>query len=67
MLGKIFGAVVGDKIAQRYGDDGVKGAVIGAAAPVVARRLFGPLGLALSAGWLAKKAYDKGQARRGAI
>ena len=31
--------------------------------PIVARRGLGPLGLALGAGWLAKKGYDKYQAR----
>ncbi len=58
MIGKIVGAVVGKKIAGRHGD-GVKGALIGAAAPLVVRRLFGPLGLLLAGGYAAKKIYDK--------
>ena len=57
MIGKIIGAVVGKRIAGRYGD-GVTGAVIGAAAPAIARRAFGPLGLVLAGGYVAKKIYD---------
>jgi hypothetical protein len=57
MLGKLIGAVIGERIASRYGT-GVKGAVLGAAAPVVARRLFGPLGLALAGVYAVKKVYD---------
>lgn len=62
MLGKIIGAVVGERIAHRYGT-GARGAVIGAMAPVVVRRLFGPLGLALAGGYAAKKYYDHRKAR----
>lgn len=62
MLGKIFGAVVGERIARRYGT-GAKGALIGAAIPVIARRLFGPLGLVLAGGYAAKKYYDHRKAR----
>lgn len=57
MIGKIIGAVVGERIAARHGA-GVKGALIGAAVPVIARRLFGPLGLVLAGGYAAKKFYD---------
>jgi len=63
MIGKIVGAVVGKRIAERYGD-GFKGAVIGAAAPVIVRRAFGPLGLALAGGYFAKKIYDSRRTRR---
>ena len=63
MIGKIIGAVAGKKIAQRYGN-GAKGAAIGAMAPVVLRRAFGPLGLAIGGGYLAKKYYDSRKARR---
>lgn len=62
MIGKIVGAVVGERIARRYGT-GAKGALIGVVAPVVARRLFGPIGLALAGGYVAKKIYDKRKAR----
>lgn len=62
MIGKIVGAIAGKKIAERYGE-GTKGAVIGALVPVVARRAFGPLGLAIGGGYLAKKYYDSRKRR----
>ena len=65
MIGKIAGAIVGKKIAERYGE-GPKGALIGALAPLVARRLFGPLGLALAGGYAAKKYYDSRRSRNSA-
>jgi hypothetical protein len=63
MLGKIIGAVVGERVARRYGT-GAKGALIGTAVPIVARRLFGPLGLAIAGGYAAKKYYDYRKDRR---
>ena len=63
MIGKILGAVVGKRIAGRYGE-GTKGAVIGAAAPFLVRRAFGPLGLAIAGGYFAKKVYDSRKGRR---
>ena len=57
MIGKIFTAAIGERIARNYGT-GAKGALIGALAPAVARRLFGPLGLALAGGYAAKKYLD---------
>lgn len=63
MIGKIIGAVAGKKIAERYGN-GAKGAMIGAAAPFLLRRAFGPLGLAVGGGYLAKKYYDSRKARK---
>ena len=36
-----------------------------ALAPMVARRAFGPLGLALAGGWAAKKYYDTRKLRTG--
>ncbi|MBA3667994.1 MAG: hypothetical protein H0W65_09755 [Sphingomonas sp.] len=65
MLGKILGAIAGEKIAGR--NSGAKGAIIGAAIPAIARRGLGPLGLALGAGWVAKKLYDRRRSRRGAV
>jgi len=62
MIGKIVGAIAGKKIAERYGD-GPKGALIGAMIPMVARRAFGPLGLAIGGGYLAKKIYDSRKRR----
>ena len=62
MLGKILGALAGRRLAGR--NSGAKGALIGAAIPMIARRGLGPLGLALGAGWAAKKLYDRRQAGR---
>ncbi len=61
MLAKILGALAGEKIAGQ--NNKASGALIGAAIPVIARRGLGPLGLALGAGWLAKKAYGRYQRR----
>ncbi|HEV2079792.1 MAG TPA: hypothetical protein VGR19_07850 [Allosphingosinicella sp.] len=61
MIGKIVGAAIGKKVAGRYG--GGKGMLLGALAPMVARRAFGPLGLALAGGWAAKKYYDSRKLR----
>ena len=62
MFGKIAGAIIGKRIADRYGSGG-RGMIIGALAPALARRAFGPLGLALAGGYVAKKVYD-GRKRR---
>ena len=62
MLGKIAGAIIGEKLAGR--NRGVRGALLGAGLAAVARRGLGPLALALGAGWAAKKAWDKRQDRR---
>jgi hypothetical protein len=64
MLAKILGAIAGRKIAGR--NSKVSGALIGAAVPVIARRGLGPLGLALAAGWGAKKLIDHSRARKAA-
>ena len=64
MLGKIAGALIGRRLASR--NSGLKGAALGYGAAALARRGLGPLGLALGAGWLAKKAYERSQSRRGA-
>ena len=61
MLGRILGAVVGQKLASRNNKG--TGALIGMALPLIARRGLGPLGLALGAGWAAKKLYDRKRAR----
>ena len=62
MFGKIAGAIVGHRVAGRH--SGAKGALLGAGIAALARRGLGPLGLALGAGWAAKKLYDRRQARR---
>ena len=64
MLGKIIGAVAGKKIANQVGGiSGTGGALLGAAAPVVLRRL-GPLGMVAAAvgGYALKRSLDKRQA-----
>ena len=62
MLGKLAGAFIGEKIAGR--NRGLRGALVGAGVAAVARRGFGPLALALGAGWAAKKMWSKRQDRR---
>ena len=62
MLGKIAGAYLGNKIAGRYNSGG-NGIIVGALAPVLARRAFGPLGLVLAGGYEAKKLYDRSKRR----
>jgi len=61
MIARILGALAGRKLAGR--NEKLSGTLIGAAVPAIARRGLGPLGLALGAGWLAKKGYDKYQRR----
>jgi len=61
MIGKIIGAVVGAKVAERTrGIDGPGGALLGAIAVPVARRL-GPLGWVAVAvgGYAAKRMADR--------
>jgi hypothetical protein len=62
MIGKIAGAIIGRRVAERYGSGG-RGLLVGALAPMLVRRAFGPLGLALAGGYVAKKVYD-GRKRR---
>jgi hypothetical protein len=62
MLGKLAGAFLGSKIAGR--NDGLKGAILGAAGARVARRGMGPLGTALLVGYGAKKLYEWNRSRR---
>ena len=61
MIGKIIGAVVGRRIAGRY--EGTQGVILGALAPVILKRAFGPLGLAIGGGYLAKRYYDSRKRR----
>ena len=64
MLGKIVGAIIGEKVAGR--NSGAKGAILGAGVAAVARRGFGPLAGAMAVGWGAKKLWDwrKGRSPR---
>ena len=64
MLGKILGAIAGEKLAGR--NRKLTGALVGAAVPVIARRGLGPLALVVAAGWGAKKLLDRRRERRGA-
>jgi hypothetical protein len=61
MLRTIIGALVGREIDRRDGDSGIKGTLIGAAAPRILSRL-GPLGLVLGGAYVAKKVYDRRKA-----
>lgn len=61
MIGRIIGALVGREVSRRDGNNGLKGAAIGALAVGGMRRL-GPLGLLLGGGYAAKKAYDRRKA-----
>lgn len=61
MFGKIIGAIAGKKLASgRGGMSSTSGALLGAGAATVLRRLS-PLGLvaALAGGYAAKRYYDK--------
>jgi hypothetical protein len=64
MIGKLIGASLGRRLAGPH--DGVKGAMIGAAAPWLIARAFTPLGFAAMGAYGAKKLYDRRRARRAA-
>jgi len=57
MIGKIAGAALGRKLARR--NEGGTGLLLGALAPVIMKRAFGPLGLAVGGAWVAKKLWDR--------
>ena len=57
MLGKILGAVVGQRLAGR--NSKLKGALVGAAVPAIARRGLGTIALVAVAGWGVKKLIDR--------
>ena len=61
MIGKIVAAEVGRRLAGR--NNGVKGALIGAAAPWLLRRAFTPAGVAIIGALAAKKLYDNKKER----
>lgn len=58
MIGKIMGALIGAEVERRRQDSGLKGAVLGAAAVGLAKRL-GPVALLLGGAYAAKKLYDR--------
>lgn len=62
MIGKILGALVGERLAGK--NRKLTGALVGAAAPAVVRRGLGPLILVAAAGWGAKKLLDRRRGRR---
>jgi hypothetical protein len=62
MIGKIIGAGIGRRLSGP--DQGLKGALMGAAAPWLIRRAFTPLGFAALGAWGAFKLYDRHRARR---
>jgi hypothetical protein len=64
MIGKLIGAGIGRRIAGR--NEGVKGAMLGAAAPWLLRRAFTPLGVAALGAYGAKKLWDRRRARQAA-
>ena len=64
MIGKLIGAGIGRRLAGR--NEGLKGALLGAAAPWLLRRAFTPLGFAAMGAYGAKKLYDRRRARRAA-
>ena len=58
MVGKILGALIGAEVERKRQQSGLRGAVIGAVAVGLVRRL-GPIGLAIGGTWAAKRAYDR--------
>lgn len=58
MIGKVVGAMVGRELDRRNGESGVKGALIGALAAGMLRRM-GPLGLVLGGAYVAKQALNR--------
>lgn len=64
MIGKIIGAAIGAKAAERTrGVGGAGGALLGAGAAAVLRRMSLPAMLALAAGGYAYKRYSDRQAK----
>ena len=64
MIRNLIGAAIGRRIAGNQ--NGARGALLGAAAPFIARTAFGPLGFAVAGAWGAKKLYDRRRRTRGA-
>lgn len=58
MIGKIIGALIGAEVEKRRQQSGLKGAVLGAAAVGLAKRL-GPVALVLGGAYAAKKLYER--------
>jgi hypothetical protein len=64
MIGKLIGAVIGERVARRSGISGTGGVLLGAAVPPLVRR-FGPVGLVAAAagGYALKRLHEKRQRR----
>jgi hypothetical protein len=58
MIGKVMGALIGREVERRRQESGLKGAIIGAAAVGLLKRL-GPIGLALGGAYAAKQMLDR--------
>lgn len=58
MIGKLMAALIGAEVEKRRQQSGLKGAVLGAAALGLVKRM-GPIGLALGGAYAAKKFYDR--------
>jgi hypothetical protein len=61
MIGKLFGAWLGEKVAGRH--EGAKGAVLGYGAAALARRSIPALAALSLGGWAFRKWRDKRRAR----
>jgi hypothetical protein len=61
MIGKLIGAAIGRRVAGRY--EGTQGAILGALTPIILKRAFGPVGLAVGGAYLAKRYYDSRKRR----
>jgi len=66
MLRTILGALVGREVSERSRSGGLKGAIIGGLLTRGVSRM-GPLGMAASAAYLGKKAYDRHKASRAGV
>jgi hypothetical protein len=66
MLGKLLGGYVGHRIGERYAQNGLSGALIGAGATAIARRGAGPLALLIGGAWVAKKVLSRRRGRNAA-
>lgn len=63
MIRRAVGALIGAEIDRKHGGSMVRGAVIGAVAAGVLRRM-GPLGLVLGGAWAAKQVLDRRREER---
>ncbi|TMJ14664.1 MAG: hypothetical protein E6G94_09080 [Alphaproteobacteria bacterium] len=63
MLGKILGGYIGQRVGERHGN-GLTGTLVGAAAVGLARRLSPPVAIALGGAYVARKLWNRRQARR---